>query len=72
MNIDLTGKIAIVCGSTKGIGKAIAVELASLGCNVTLFARDKEAMHKTLNDLDSQSGGRFMVSLQLISTISGR
>jgi len=56
MNIDLTGKVAIVCGSTKGIGKAIAVELASLGCNVTLFARDKAAMHKTMNDLDSSRG----------------
>jgi 3-oxoacyl-[acyl-carrier protein] reductase len=37
MNIDLTGKYAIVCGSTKGIGKAIALQLALSGANVTLL-----------------------------------
>ncbi len=52
MNIDLTGKRAIVCGSTKGIGKAIAIELASLGANITLFARDNEAMKKVIAELD--------------------
>ena len=31
MNLDLTGKSALVCGSTQGIGKAIAIELANLG-----------------------------------------
>jgi len=53
MNINLKDKSAIVCGSTKGIGKAIALELASLGASVTLFARDASAMKKTLPELDS-------------------
>jgi 3-oxoacyl-[acyl-carrier protein] reductase len=37
MNIDLTGKNALVCGSSQGIGKAIALELAFLGARVTFF-----------------------------------
>jgi 3-oxoacyl-[acyl-carrier protein] reductase len=38
MNLDLTGKNAFVSGSSKGIGKAVAKELARLGANVTLVA----------------------------------
>jgi NAD(P)-dependent dehydrogenase (short-subunit alcohol dehydrogenase family) len=44
MNLNLHGKTAIVCGSTQGIGRAIAIELASLGANIVLFARNAEAM----------------------------
>ena len=35
MNLDLSGKRALVCGSTQGIGKAIAWELVHLGAKVT-------------------------------------
>ena len=38
MNLNLTDKKAIVCGSTQGMGRAAAVELASLGSAVTLVA----------------------------------
>ena len=44
MNISLAGKNAIVCGGSRGIGKAIALELAELGANVTLLARDAKAL----------------------------
>ena len=40
MNLDLTGKNALVCGSTQGIGLAAAVELAGMGASVTLCARN--------------------------------
>ncbi|MDP4662722.1 MAG: short-chain dehydrogenase, partial [Salibacteraceae bacterium] len=32
MNLDLTGKRAMVCGSTQGIGFATALELSQMGC----------------------------------------
>jgi 3-oxoacyl-[acyl-carrier protein] reductase len=51
MNLDLTGKRAIVCGSTQGIGKASAIELASLGATITLVARDKEKLKSVLKEL---------------------
>ena len=44
MDLNLTGKNALVCGSSQGIGKAIAIELASLGASVTLFARNQEKL----------------------------
>ena len=42
MYLDLDDKRAIVCGSTQGIGKASAIELASMGASVTLIARNEE------------------------------
>lgn len=64
MNLDLKGKRAIVCGSTKGIGKAIAMELAILGADVTLFARDEGRLRATLGELSSGSQQRheYLVS----------
>jgi len=47
MDIRLNGKNALVCGSTQGIGKAAALELARLGANVTLFARNKDRLEQT-------------------------
>ncbi|MGG9962977.1 SDR family oxidoreductase [Ferruginibacter sp. SUN106] len=44
MNLDLSGKTALVCGSTQGLGYATAAELALLGCNIILFARNKEKL----------------------------
>ena len=51
MRIDLDGKKALVGGSTGGIGKAIAIELSKCGADVTLMARDKEKLKKTVNEL---------------------
>lgn len=52
MNLSLEGKYAIVCGSTQGIGLAIAEELALLGANCTLIARNEEALKLTVHELD--------------------
>jgi 3-oxoacyl-[acyl-carrier protein] reductase len=56
MNLDLTGKTAMVCGSTQGIGKASAIELALLGANVVLVARNEEALKAAITDLDVSKG----------------
>src|ERR1041385_7088186 len=53
MNLSLEGKSAVVCGSTQGIGLAIAEELALLGANCTLIARNEEALKAALHDLDT-------------------
>lgn len=52
MNIDQTNKNALVCGSSDGIGKAIAMELAKLGATVTLLARNAEKLNSVIGQLD--------------------
>ena len=51
MNLDLTGKNAIVCGSTQGIGKASAIELAQLGASVILLARNENKLKEVQSEL---------------------
>ena len=52
MNLSLEGKYAVICGSTQGIGLAIAEELALLGANCTLIARNEETLKEVLHLLD--------------------
>jgi 3-oxoacyl-[acyl-carrier protein] reductase len=52
MNLSLVDKYAIICGSTQGIGLAIAEELASLGANCTLIARNEEKLKDAILHLD--------------------
>jgi 3-oxoacyl-[acyl-carrier protein] reductase len=49
--LPLQGRRAFVCGSTQGIGRACAVELARLGASVTLLARHAEALAKVREEL---------------------
>ena len=55
MNIDLTGKRAIVCGSTQGIGRASAMILAQMGAGITLIARNEDELRKTVASLQRTS-----------------
>ncbi len=58
MNLDLTGKHALVCGGSQGIGRAAAVELAQLGARVTLLARSREALESTVSALPRAHEGQ--------------
>lgn len=51
MNLDLTGKKALVCGSSDGIGKAAAIELAHLGAEIVLLARNAEKLEGVKQEL---------------------
>lgn len=53
MKINLEGKNALVGASTQGLGKAIAVQLASCGASVTLMARNEEKLKGTMAELDT-------------------
>ncbi len=56
MDLSLEGKRAVVCGSTQGIGRAAAIELAGLGAEITLIARNPERLESVVRELSTDSG----------------
>ena len=56
--MELKGKAAIVTGSTKGIGRAIAEALVREGADVCLSARDADEIERAVDELGELGGGR--------------
>jgi NAD(P)-dependent dehydrogenase (short-subunit alcohol dehydrogenase family) len=53
--ISLKGKIAVITGGSKGIGKAIAADLVKEGCHVVISARNDVELHRAAQALSQQS-----------------
>jgi short-subunit dehydrogenase len=51
MKLELNGKVAVVTGANRGIGAAIATELASEGMHLCLVARDSAKLHEVADTL---------------------
>ena len=58
MDLNLTGRHALVCGASEGIGRAAAIELARLGADVTLLARREAALLDVLSTLPADGQQR--------------
>jgi 3-oxoacyl-[acyl-carrier protein] reductase len=56
MNLNLTGRTALVCGGSQGLGAAIAIELALLGANVIVLARREVVLQEFVKTLDCSQG----------------
>ena len=63
LTIDLTGKVAVVTGSSRGIGKAIALALAKAGADVVITSRDVESLAPVRKEI--QSCGRKALAVRL-------
>lgn len=64
---DLKGKVALVTGSTSGIGKAVAIELASFGAKVTVHGMNEERGRQVVNEIQSLGGEAIFVQMDLSS-----
>jgi NAD(P)-dependent dehydrogenase (short-subunit alcohol dehydrogenase family) len=60
MDLELSGKTAIVTGGSRGIGKAIARELATEGVDVAIVARSAEALEQSAAELAEATGHRIV------------
>ena len=70
INLDLSGKRAMVCGSTQGIGKSTAIELAEMGATVTLVSRNEDKLKEvsqTAVDELQYSHAQYFSSLIVIT-----
>ncbi len=56
MQLSLKGKRALVCGSSQGMGKSIAIQLSQQGADVVLLARNRASLDEVRAELDSSQG----------------
>src|SRR5262249_53179476 len=58
---NLNGKVALVTGAGRGIGKAVSVSLAKAGCRVVLIARTREQIETVQKEILSQGGDALAI-----------
>jgi NAD(P)-dependent dehydrogenase (short-subunit alcohol dehydrogenase family) len=67
-NYDLHGKVAIVTGGGRGIGKSIALGLAECGAKVVVASRTKEELEGVVNEIKEGGGEAIAVVADLMIT----
>ncbi len=72
MDLGLKGKSALVCASSKGLGRACAFALAREGVALTLVARGVEALEKTAAEIRAATGVTVKIVTADIVTAEGR
>src|SRR6266513_4412471 len=60
MDLGLAGRVALVCGSTKGLGRAVAKALAHEGARVAVNGRHEDAAERAAQQLSSETGQQVM------------
>ncbi|MDD4846783.1 MAG: SDR family oxidoreductase [Petrimonas sp.] len=68
MNLNISGKVAIIGGSSKGLGKACAVALAKEGVNIVLCARHEETLQRTKTEIELLGVEVLALSVNMAST----
>ncbi|WDZ94506.1 SDR family oxidoreductase [Herbaspirillum sp. WKF16] len=72
MDLGLKGKTALVCASSKGLGRACALSLAREGVAVTMLARGKEALEAAAAEIRAETGAAITTVACDITTPEGR
>ncbi|EJF88815.1 SDR family oxidoreductase [Bartonella tamiae] len=72
MDLGLKGRHAIICASSKGLGKACAIALADEGCSVTLNGRTKETLESTAKEITDRCHVEVNVVVADVSTFEGQ
>ena len=60
MDLGLRGKVALVAASSRGLGRAVAEELAREGASVVVCARSRDALSATAHSIRSETGARVV------------
>jgi len=72
MNLGIAGRKAIVCASSRGLGKACARALAEAGCEVVINGRDAKTLNATAAELSSLTGAKVTAVVADIATPDGQ
>ncbi len=71
MELSLQGRVALVAGSSRGIGKGIAAELLAEGCNVCLTGRDAAVLNATTAEFQNSYGVDRVLAVHIDLTLEG-
>src|SRR5665213_774391 len=72
MDLGISGRKAIVCASSRGLGKACARALAEAGCEVVINGRDQKRLDATAAELSNQTGGKIIAVAADVATPEGQ
>lgn len=72
MDLGITGRKAIICASSKGLGKACAIELANEGVDVTINGRNNQTLEETAQEIRNATGVDVTAIACDVTTAEGR
>jgi len=72
MDLGLAGRKAIVCASSRGLGKACARALAEAGCEVVINGRDRKTLAATAAELSKLTGAKIIAVAADVATADGQ
>src|SRR5258706_12343046 len=72
MDLGIAGRKAIVCASSKGLGRACARSLAEAGCEVVVNGRNRDAVEAAAADIRQATGAKVIAAAPDAATPQGR
>ena len=72
MDLGIAGRKAIVCASSRGLGRACAMELARAGCEVVINGRDKARLDATAGEIKAATGAKVIAVAADVATSEGQ
>ena len=72
MDLGIAGRRALVCAASRGLGRGCAQALADAGCDVTIVARNGDAVRRTAEDIGARAGRPVRYVVADITTPGGR
>lgn len=72
MDLGIRGKNALVCGASRGLGKACALALAREGVNITIVARNRDVLENTSGEIEQLTGAAIAIVAADLTTKDGR
>lgn len=70
---ELRGKVALVTGASRGLGRAIAVKLASLGCKVVInYCQSQEKAQEVIVEIEQRGGEAILIKADVSDAVSVR
>ena len=72
MDLGLSGRKAIICASSRGLGKGCAMALAEAGCSVVINGRNAETLSETAKEIHHATGARVEVVVADVSSADGQ